>query len=296
MKIQHYEITQILSEGAFGELYKGQHTKTREQVVIKIEKQQNTTYSLLRNEAKVLQFLYKNGVRKIPAIYWYGFIKERNAIGFIMPFYQYTLLDYIPRFYEINRPQINRQKLNRWMLQCLAIFQSIHGLWVLHRDIKPQNFMVHNGQVILIDFGLATFYDIDKTNEPRTSLIGTPNYASIRIHEGNRSCWRDDLISLGYLYLFVLSGGRELWINDMEAINEMTVTNEMTVIYPSIDIRNPRNQALLENKQIHRLMTSHRDIDNLIEIETYLKYVYSLKYGQIPNYDYINSIFLSAIA
>jgi serine/threonine protein kinase len=294
MKLQQYILSEKISEGSFGELYKGHHEKTGEPVAIKIEKPQktptptpNSEISVLKHEAKVLQYLQKNGVKKVPPIYWYGSvptIESTRTLVFIMPFYQQTLLEKLP---------LEKPKINKWMLQCLAIFQEIHALWVLHRDIKPQNFMVHNGKVILIDFGLASFYDANQENEPRTHLIGTPNYASIRIHEGNKYCWRDDLISLGYVYLFVLHNGREPWINhDSGVINDENGIHENGIrengINQASDIRNHRNQSLLENKQLNE-MQKHCDS----QIFTYLKYVYSLKYNQIPNYEAIQNIFIS---
>jgi serine/threonine protein kinase len=86
------------------------------------------------------------------------------------------------------------------MLQSLDILETIHNSFVLHRDIKPQNFMIREGELFLIDFGLATFY-IDENGEDipntcsQTTVIGTPKYLSINIHNGNDFSVHDDFIS-----------------------------------------------------------------------------------------------------
>jgi serine/threonine protein kinase len=277
MKLQQYILTEKLSAGSFGQLFKGHHEKTGELVAVKIEE---TRIKTLQHEATILHYLQKNKVRNIPLIYWYGEIAEIGVRAIIMPFYQYPLLEYI----EKNGQNVQhgwQQKMNQWMMETIDILKEVHITWVLHRDIKPQNFMIHRGKTILIDFGLAVFHDTNQENIPRTQLIGTPNYASIRLHEGNQYCWRDDLISLGYVYLYLLEKGLAIY----ERWPNIKRTPEKEA---SIEINDPYNQSLLEKKQLGVLL-GH--CGENIPLCKYFKYVYSLKYGQIPNYDGMKKVF-----
>jgi len=49
----------------------------------------------------------------------------------------------------------------------------------LHRDIKPDNFRIHDGKVRITDFGLI----IEPASQSVTKFLGTPYYASLAAHE-----------------------------------------------------------------------------------------------------------------
>ncbi|KAB2574028.1 hypothetical protein BFW01_g4622 [Lasiodiplodia theobromae] len=62
------------------------------------------------------------------------------------------------------------------MLECVA---SVHEYDIVHSDLKPANFLLIQGRLKLIDFGIANAIDIDNTvNVHRDSHVGTPNYMS----------------------------------------------------------------------------------------------------------------------
>ncbi|KAK5126894.1 hypothetical protein LTR85_008252 [Meristemomyces frigidus] len=62
------------------------------------------------------------------------------------------------------------------MLECV---QAVHDYDIVHSDLKPANFLVVQGRLKLIDFGIANAIDTDNTcNVHRDSHVGTPNYMS----------------------------------------------------------------------------------------------------------------------
>lgn len=62
------------------------------------------------------------------------------------------------------------------MLECV---QAVHARDVVHSDLKPANFVMVQGQLKLIDFGIANAIQTDMTvNVHRETQIGTPNYMS----------------------------------------------------------------------------------------------------------------------
>lgn len=62
------------------------------------------------------------------------------------------------------------------MLECLA---AVHVHDIVHSDLKPANFVVVQGRLKLIDFGIANAIQTDETvNVHRETQVGTPNYMS----------------------------------------------------------------------------------------------------------------------
>lgn len=62
------------------------------------------------------------------------------------------------------------------MLECLA---AVHAHDIVHSDLKPANFVLVQGRLKLIDFGIANAIQTDETvNVHRETQIGTPNYMS----------------------------------------------------------------------------------------------------------------------
>lgn len=97
--------------------------------------------------------------------------------------------------------------------QMIDVLEYIHKKNFIHRDMKPDNFLMGTGnrkkQVFLCDFGLSKKYMSRTTGhiEFRSdkSLTGTARYASLNCHRGYEQSRRDDLEALGYVLLYFLT-------------------------------------------------------------------------------------------
>jgi serine/threonine protein kinase len=273
-----YSIIEFVGKGKFGEVFKGENRFTGEGVAIKIET--NPQSRLLKHETEMLHFLFKNGCVGIPLLYWYGL---HNALPtMIMTYYDTPCT-----------AEMFSRNSSHYIIQMISLIENIHKYGVIHRDVKPSNFMFRNGRDIhLIDFGFSTFYlegsGQHKPNTLREDIIGTPQYISYFIHNGHEPSRRDDLISLGYIYLFLCFGfphmAKQTETDDKHETHD-TLSRE--TVYPEHHIKHPEMLKKREWKKIECLTAFFAETDAL----KYLHYCYSLQYDEKPNYSLLRRFF-----
>ncbi|MEO8497668.1 MAG: protein kinase [Planctomycetota bacterium] len=69
---------------------------------------------------------------------------------------------------------IPRGELLRYVEQAAKGLDFVNGKGIVHRDVKPDNLLLFQGQVKLIDFGFARLAEINSTTN---SVLGTPVFA-----------------------------------------------------------------------------------------------------------------------
>ena len=177
--------------------------------------------------------------------------------------------------------------------QAISRLEYIHSKDILHRDIKPDNFLMGLGKqgniLHTIDFGLAKEYwlaEQDKRYESHP-FCGTTRYASINNHNGRgkysikalphlllklgtEQSWGDDMESLGYVFVYLARGSLP-W-QGMKAANDKE-KNEL--------VKNSKMSLSGENLC--------EDLPE--EFATYINYTRSLRFEEKPNYAYLRKLF-----
>ena len=100
-------------------------------------------------------------------------------------------------------------------IQMLDRLEFVHCKNIIHRDIKPDNFVLgldNKSHIIyLLDFGLSKKFRSSRTHQHikfsvNKKLTGTARYASINALKGCEQSRRDDLEAIGYVLMYFLRG------------------------------------------------------------------------------------------
>jgi hypothetical protein len=97
------------------------------------------------------------------------------------------------------------QALDRLAGGLAEAIAAIHAAGVVHRDLKPGNVMLVDGQPVVIDFGIA--HVPDSTRLTQTGMVmGTPGYLAPEVIEGQASSGASDVHSWGATVAFAATG------------------------------------------------------------------------------------------
>lgn len=201
-----YRLGRKIGHGSFGDIYIAINIQNNEEVAVKLEKVRSSHPQLLY-ESRVIRTL-QGGVG-IPNLHWYGVEGDYNVM--VMELLGPSLEDLL----QYCKPALSVKTVLMLADQMITRIEYVHSKNLIHRDIKPDNFIIGLGQkanmVYIIDFGLSKKYRDSKTNQhipyrEGKSLTGTARYASIFTHLGIEQSRRDDLEGLGYVMIYLLKG------------------------------------------------------------------------------------------
>ena len=173
----------------------------------------------------------------------------------------------------------------REMLECV---KSVHDEDIVHSDLKPANFLLVQGRLKLIDFGIANAIDIDNTvNVHRDSHVGTPNYMSpesitdtnapqpgdirrqdVPIKKDMRIGKASDVWSLGCI-LYQMTYGRAPFAHIQNQFNRIAaiINPEVEIIFPDTGVGDaviPPSLKGTLRKCLNRDPTQRPTVDQLL--------------------------------
>jgi len=208
-----YEIRSPLGAGGMGEVYRAHDSRLNRVVAVKILSSSFAhdpeRLRRFQQEARVVAALNHPNILAV-----YDFGENDGSLYMVTEFLEGETLRERLR----SGPLLTR-KAAEYAQQAACGLAAAHDKGIVHRDLKPENiFVTHDGQVKILDFGLAKLTQLDETvisdsatlalqTEPGV-LLGTFAYMSPEQVKGQRVDHRSDLFSFGLVLYEMLAGKR----------------------------------------------------------------------------------------
>ncbi|MGO4649127.1 serine/threonine-protein kinase [Nocardia sp. 2YAB30] len=204
-----YELTELISSGGMGSVWRGYDTVLDRPVAIKkirldqvhTGEQAEEFTQRFRMEARVTARIRHHGV---PQVFDAVLDTSFETVYLVM-----ELIDGVPLSDYIHpHTPLPQSWVTAVAAQIATVLSHAHALPVVHRDLKPDNVLVtRDGGVKVIDFGIAAILDGGRPKLTTTGQqIGTLRYMAPELVHGQRVTPRSDLYALGCVIHEMFSG------------------------------------------------------------------------------------------
>ena len=263
-----YHPLKKIANGAFSEIFYGVNVHTKEKVAIKIESRY-VVNKLLESECFLLFSLKGVG---IPKVLSFGHNKEYDIL--IMPLLGKSLKE----LYISKNCNFEFKDVCLIAIQIIERIKWVHSKKIIHRDIKPDNFLIGLNDpniIYLIDFGLSKKYQSSTTGKhikftEVKKFTGTVLYASVNALRFKEQSRRDDLESIGYMLIHLMKG---------------------SLPWQKIKVNN-KKESYMKISEIKKHINTEKLCENLPgEMIDYINYVRKLQFEESPDYNYLGNLF-----
>ncbi|BCN32826.1 serine/threonine-protein kinase [Anaeromicropila herbilytica] len=227
-----YEVIDTLGKGGNATVYLVKHIRLQSYRAIKRIDKENKLYSQIINEANILKNIRHNN---IPIIYD---IEEDDKYSYIIEEYMegITLKEFRQQ-YQI----LDEEIILKYAIQVCELVEYLHTFErkILYLDLKPDNIIISDEILKLVDFGSAIYYaDLNK----RRYATGTRGYASPEQYSSNFIDERSDIYGIGMLMFYMITGvSFNKNINSIVNIDEIhscsdnlkSIINKCLKLYPA---------------------------------------------------------------
>lgn len=261
--VGEYEVIGLIGIGSFSGVYRVSKKHSNQIYAMKTESH-HSQMKLLQFEIQIL--------KEISGHYFPKYIDSgsdnKHEVNFLIMSYFGASITEIED-YDSN---ITIETVYNLSLKMLESIKSLHSFGFVHRDIKPNNFLLQNDTkypIVLVDFGLSARHIDPETEKPYPCInehifLGTKIFASIDVLSSLSCGPKDDLIAWFYSFLYMACGSLP-WGKEKDKLNVISMKKSFKI--DNLNYKFPN--------QFH-------------EIYDYLK---KLKYEETPDYYLIKNLF-----
>lgn len=261
-----YELIEKIGEGGMAEVYKAKCNKLNRFDAVKILKKEFSSDTLVvekfKREATAVANLSDNNIVNVLDV------GTQDDINYIVMEYVKgkTLKDVIRE-----NGKIPYTKAVGYGIEIAKALDCAHRNNIIHRDVKPQNILVTEDDIIKVtDFGIAKSTD-SATITNTSKILGSAHYFSPEQAKGNYIDYRTDIYSLG-IVLYEMVTGRLPFDADSPVSVALKHIQEQPV--PPININDTIPESLnslilkaIEKDPIKRYSSCKEIINDLIKIK-----------------------------
>ncbi|HEX4279964.1 MAG TPA: protein kinase [Solirubrobacteraceae bacterium] len=191
-----YRVLEPISAGAMGQVYRAIDIESDTEVALK---QCTNPHHDQRfeAEARLLSSLQHPRVVRIQD-------------HFAAPSGQYLVMDLVRGIdlgvllKQRGQPGLPIEQSIEYTRQTCEALQYVHDQQIVHRDVKPQNLILSENGVVLVDFGIARL--LDDVEQAGTVGIGTPRFMAPEVFAGGNVSARTDVFSVAATLWTLLAG------------------------------------------------------------------------------------------
>ena len=191
-----YRVLEPISAGAMGQVYRAIDTETDTEVALK---QCTNPHHDQRFEAEARLLSSLQHPRVV-----------RVTDHFAAPSGQYLVMDLVRGIdlgvllKQRGQPGLPVEQSIEYTRQTCEALQYVHDQQIVHRDVKPQNLILSENGVVLVDFGIARL--LDEVEQQGTVGIGTPRFMAPEVFAGGNVSARTDVFSVAATLWTLLAG------------------------------------------------------------------------------------------
>lgn len=199
-----YTIGPLLGAGAFAQVHLGYDKETEERFAIKIISREcygtREIQSIMR-EVKIMMHIAHDNIVNTFDVF--------DSISHL-----HLVLEYMEggELFDIIADQghLSEQRASQVMRDIIKGVDYLHGMGIVHCDVKPENILCKSKQwplqVKLCDFGLANYFDRNDAQSKITAMIGTPGYVAPEVVKREPYGPPVDMWACGVVLYVMLSG------------------------------------------------------------------------------------------
>lgn len=189
----HYTTWVQIGKGSHGNVYKAMG---REYVAIKVIEKKKVAAVLpyIYQEIKILQSVSHPNIVK--------YIEHEETTTSISIVMEYCAGGDLKKYIQ-KRGHLNEDEIRKILHQVVTAICYLYKNKFMHRDLKPDNFLLSNDCIKLADFGLARQF---QTEDLASTQCGTPLYMAPEIFDGKPYDIKADLWSIGCILYEMVTG------------------------------------------------------------------------------------------
>lgn len=212
-----------IARGGMGQIFRGYDSQGIVVAIKEILPEFATDWSIRTRIEKEVEFLLKCDHPSIVKLHLAFFDEYSQNYYIIMEMVEGLNIEQ----YVLRNGPIPEQESVEMILKILDALQCVHNAHIIHRDIKPSNIMIRpNGNICLLDFGVAKDMENGGGGTIAGSVIGTDGYMSPEQAGGFSVNYNTDIYSLGCVLFFMLTGHHAFNVLGNEFLTKDAILNQ----------------------------------------------------------------------